>query len=95
MGSQLQSPNREAEIWARLMQVPGNPLSPAAAEYLLSIHFGQSDIDRMHELADRSTEGLLTDEERAEYDGYLRIGNFISILQSRARRALGRPIRDC
>jgi hypothetical protein len=56
---------------------------------------GQSDIERMRELAHGSTESLLTDEERAEYDSYLRIGNFLSIMQSRARRVLGRPIRDC
>jgi hypothetical protein len=94
MGSQLHSPNTEAAIWARLMQSPSEKLSPETAEFLLSIRFGEGDVDRMHQLAERSTEGMLTDDERTEFDSYLRVGNFLAVMQSKARRALGRPIRE-
>ena len=70
MDSQLLTPNREPAIWARLMQAPGDALSPEAAEYLLSIRFAESDLDRMRQLAERSAAGALTDEERAELDSY-------------------------
>ena len=94
MDSQLQSPNSEAAIWARLMQAQGDDLSAEAAEYLLSIRFGEDDITRMHELADRSTAGTLTDQERSEFDSYLHIGNLLAVMQSKARQALDRPIRE-
>jgi hypothetical protein len=43
---------------------------------------------RIDELATRNTEGMLTDEERAEYEGYVRANNFMSILQAKARKLL-------
>jgi hypothetical protein len=90
MSSQLLSPNREAAIWARLMQGQTDELSPEVAEYLLSIGFGESDRDRMQQLAERSESGILTDEERAEFDSYLHVGNLLAVMQSKARVALPR-----
>lgn len=43
---------------------------------------------RIEELAGTSTEGLLTDDERAEYAGYARANKFIAILQAKARKRL-------
>jgi hypothetical protein len=43
---------------------------------------------KIDELAGRNTEGQLTDEERAEYEGYVRANNFMSILQAKARKRL-------
>ena len=40
---------------------------------------------RIDYLADRSTEGTLTDEERDEYAGYLHAVNVITVLQAKAR----------
>jgi hypothetical protein len=44
--------------------------------------------DRIEELAAKSTEGELTDQERAEYEGYVRANKFIAILQRQARQLL-------
>ncbi len=44
--------------------------------------------ERIEELAAKSTEGELSDEERAEYEGYVRANNFIAILRRQARRLL-------
>jgi hypothetical protein len=92
MSSQLLHPSREAAIWARLMQAQRDELSPQVAEYLLSIGFGDSDRERMQQLAERSEAGLLTDEEQAEFDGYLHVGNLLSVMQSKARVALRRKL---
>jgi hypothetical protein len=43
---------------------------------------------RIEELATRSTEGELSEEERAEYEGYVRANKFIAILQRQARKVL-------
>ncbi len=40
---------------------------------------------RIDELADKCDEGLLTPEERTEYETYIRFGNFVAILQAKAR----------
>ncbi len=93
MSSQLFSPNREAEIWARLMRAHKEGPSADAAEFLLSIDFEEDDKRRMLRLAERSEAGTLTNDEQAEFDSYLHIGNFLAIMQSKARLALnkGKP----
>ncbi|HYL75804.1 MAG TPA: hypothetical protein VEU96_16455 [Bryobacteraceae bacterium] len=90
MSSQLFSPNREAEIWARLMRAQKEELSSEAAEFLVSIDFEDEDRRRMLELAERSGAGTLTLDEQAEFDSYLHIGNFLAIMQSKARLALSK-----
>ena len=94
MGSQILSQNAEAAIWARLMQAQKDELSPQAAEFLLTIGFGESDRQRMLQLAERSEAGTLTTDEQAEFDGYLHVGNLLAVMQSRARLALKRKPQD-
>ena len=40
---------------------------------------------RIEELAQKSTEGELTEDERAEYAGYVRANKFVAILKSQAQ----------
>jgi len=50
---------------------------------------------RIEELAEKSTEGQLTEDERAEYAGFVRANKFIAILKRQARRvAIKPPIDD-
>ncbi len=87
MSSQVVTPNTEAAILARLIQARDS-MSRDVAEYLLSLDFESSDIDRMNFLSERAREGNLTQEETAELDSYLHVGSLLSILQSKARRFL-------
>ena len=41
---------------------------------------------RIEELAQKSTEGQLTDDERAEYAGYVRANKFVAILKRQAQQ---------
>lgn len=43
---------------------------------------------RMEELAEKSNEGDLSDQERAEYEGYIQANDFIATLQAKARKLL-------
>ena len=43
---------------------------------------------RIEELASKSTEGDLSDQERLEYQGYVRANKFIATLRRQARRLL-------
>jgi hypothetical protein len=94
MSTQLLSPNREAAIWARLIRAQKDELSSDAAEFLLSIAFDDRDQERMMELADRSEAGIMTAEEQAEFDSYLHIGNFLAVMQSKARLAPKKKLQE-
>ena len=43
---------------------------------------------RVDLLAERANEGLLTPEERSEYEAYINADDFIATLQMKARRSL-------
>ena len=45
---------------------------------------------RVEELSEKSNEGALTDEERAEYLAYVQANKFVAILQAQARRRLSK-----
>jgi hypothetical protein len=53
---------------------------------LLSLRAGPKLQKRIDELATKCDEGLLTDKERSEYETYIRFGNFVGILQAKAKR---------
>ncbi|PYT03386.1 MAG: hypothetical protein DMF60_18530 [Acidobacteria bacterium] len=44
---------------------------------------------RIEELAGKSTEGQLSEAEKAEYAGYVRANKFVAILQRQARELAG------
>jgi len=43
---------------------------------------------RIEELAGKSTEGVLTASEQAEYEGYVQANKFVAVLQAKARKLL-------
>jgi len=88
MSSQLASPNTEAAISARLIQIGQDELPRAAAEYLLSIRFDDRDVSRMNELSELAQRGKLTPDQQTELDSYIHVANLIATIQSKARRAL-------
>jgi hypothetical protein len=90
MSSQITSPNTEAAILARLIQIGQEEMSRGAAEYLLSIRFGERDTARMNELSELARQGKLTNEEQVELDSYIHVGNLLAVMQSKGRRALQR-----
>ena len=66
----------------------GECLDRTSAEALLRLRADAQLQGRIEELADRSTEGALSAEEREEYENLIRVGNFIAVLQAKARRQL-------
>lgn len=63
-------------------------LTPQAAQALVDLRSDAKTQNRLDELADKNTEGLLTPEERAEYQMYVDAIDFISIMQAKARARL-------
>ena len=59
---------------------------PAKAEEIVEFRADPELQARIEELAEKSTEGQLTEAERAEYAGYVRANKFVAILQRQARQ---------
>lgn len=62
--------------------------TPAQAEALVAYRGDAAIQQRIEELAEKATEGELTDQERAEYEGYVKANKFIATLQAKARKLL-------
>jgi hypothetical protein len=78
----------EAAIWKRVIEPEKNGLSPAAARSLLKLRFSKADKDRMNYLARKNQEGLLSTSEREELEGYVKVGDVLSLLHLKARKSL-------
>jgi hypothetical protein len=66
-------------------------LSSEQVHQIADYHADQSLQDRIAILAEKSNEGTLNDDERAEYEGYAHANRFVAILQAQARRRLSHP----
>ena len=66
-------------------------MTPETAEGFLRIKFEQRDLDRMHELAVKNQDALLTPQERDEMEKYRNVAYLLDLMHSKARRALKNP----
>jgi uncharacterized protein YnzC (UPF0291/DUF896 family) len=78
----------ESAILTRVVLPEAATLTPAVAQSVLSMEFTDVDRRRMNELSEKAQEGTLTGDEQTELDSYERIGHFLSLLRSKARRSL-------
>ena len=74
----------------RMMDSVSDCLTSEGARKLVELRADAGTQQRVDELADKCTEGLLTPEEKEEYDAYVRLSTFIAILQAKARARLAR-----
>lgn len=86
MESQLISPL--SAILGRLLEPVGHCLTPEGARELVNLKVDDVVQARLEALADKCTEGELSDDERIEYETYVRAIEFIGVLQAHARRML-------
>ena len=78
----------EMEIFRRIVD-PEQPFpSIEAARGLLRLNFSVGDRTRMNQLAAKNRIGNLTPSEEDELNSYIRVGQILGILQSKARRSL-------
>jgi hypothetical protein len=78
----------ELSILTRLVSQGQPDFPPDVARAILSLSFPQQDIDRMNELADKVQESPFIGQECSEVESYRRVGHWLSIMKSRARRSL-------
>lgn len=73
---------------SRFLDPVASLLTPEVARRIVDFRADATTQARLDELAEKSTEGLLTAEERTEYEGYVRAIDLITILQLKARTVL-------
>jgi uncharacterized protein YnzC (UPF0291/DUF896 family) len=72
----------------QLLDPIGQCFTLEVAQRIAHLRAPESAQKRIEELATKSSEGTLSDDEREEYDAYVSAGNFIAVLQSKARNLL-------
>ncbi len=82
--------SNQLDIWNRILATEQADLSPEAAAFILRMDFTKSDRERVRELNAKANEGTLTKAERAELEEFIRVGDVLAAMQSKARRSLKR-----
>lgn len=75
----------EADVLDQLLTAEGTGFTPESARVILSLRFSPAAVERMNELAAKNRRGTLSEAERANLEKYLRVGNFLNVVQSKAR----------
>ena len=63
-------------------------LTPEVARRIASLRATPEIQRRLDEFADRSNDGTLSTEERAEYESWVRAVNVLGVLQAKARKVV-------
>ena len=86
--SSIRTVNHDAVILDRVVKPNRADLSLEVAQAFLRFEFGKKDRDRMHDLAVKAQKGTLLHDEQAELESYRRIGYFLDLMRSKARKTL-------
>ncbi len=60
------------------------------ARHILTWDFPREDHARYEQLSEKAQEGALTEDERLELEDFLNVGDFLAIIQAKARASLAR-----
>jgi hypothetical protein len=82
--------SRNGRVLERLLEPVSSSLNEEAARKLIGLKADRKAQARVAELARKCNEGELTPEERQQYETYVLVGEFIAILQAKARLLLAR-----
>jgi len=77
-----------ANLLDQIIEAFAECLTPEASRKIIALRADAALQQRVDELAEKATNGELTDEERTEYDRYLAAFHFVTIMQAKARRLL-------
>jgi hypothetical protein len=83
------SQTQETSVLDRMLDPLSRCLDAESAKRVLELSVDPVVQARVDVLAERANEGLLTPEERAEYEAYINADDFIAILKMKAKRYLG------
>lgn len=76
------------QLLDRILDPVTAAFTPEVARRIVALKADAEMQERIDELAAKSNEGILTDEERAEYKNYVDVIDLISVLQAKSQRVL-------
>jgi hypothetical protein len=71
-----------------VFDLAGQGLTRPLAESILALDFPSIDAERIAALSDKANDGELSDNEEAELEAYINVGDLLALWQSKARQAL-------
>jgi hypothetical protein len=78
----------EADILSEVV-APNQPgISPEFARAILDLHFTDKANKQIRKLLDKNNKGTINETESAVLDKYLRVGQFLDLMQAKARLSL-------
>ncbi len=78
----------EADILGEVVAPDRPGLPEEVARSILSLHFSEGARKRIRRLIEANNRGSIAAEEKGELDKYLRVGQFLDLLQAKARVSL-------
>jgi hypothetical protein len=89
----IASPVTDAEILAEVIGPDRPDMPPDVARSFLKFQFSEVQKERMRELADLNNRGILSKQQRAQMESFLRVGHFLALIQAKARLSLNREAK--
>lgn len=78
----------DAAILSAVVAPQSPTLPPEVARALLTWQFNVAETERMKTLAEKNRQDSLTELERSELDSFLRVGEFLNLVHTKARASL-------
>jgi hypothetical protein len=76
------------DVLRRVFDLPAHGITPALAEGILALDFPEGDFVRIEELNVLANEGQRTEDEHAELEAYINVGDLLAYWQSKARQSI-------
>lgn len=78
----------EADILSEVIEPADATLSESAARALLTLRFSDATAARIRELLQKNNAGTLSAAQQANLEKYIRVGQFLDLVQAKARVSL-------
>lgn len=82
------NPITATEILGEVIQPVEPSFAPEFAQMMLGLHLSESAQGRVRDLLQRNNAGTLNATEKADLENYLLVGQFLDLLQAKARISL-------
>lgn len=77
-----------AQVFRSVFDIPGRGMPVPLAESLLELDFSDGDFSRIEALNNKANDGMLTEDETAELEAFVNIGDLLAYWQSKARQTI-------
>lgn len=78
----------EADILSEVVSPDRPGISPEFARSILELRFSDRANEHIRQLLDKNNKGTVSEAERAELDEFLRVGQFLDLMQAKASLSL-------